>query len=183
MIRSKKVLVLGVIQEISMFFKSKKIFSVSKTPSVSSSKVKNIEEELPQRKESICGNRAIDVYPYLVVLLLRCYAMPCVCEGSSLALYEKYEKKKRLSSLLYFKCSTTSCRYICEFFTSVNRDFGINQRFVTIVGYAITWPWLCYEKLNTLMNISKPVTVNNYKKTVSKIIDVVNFVDVVYQRY
>ena len=31
------------------------------------------------------------------------------------------------------------------------------------------------------MNISKPVTVKNYKKTVSKIIDAVNVVDVVYQ--
>ena len=44
-------------------------------------------------------------------------------------------------------------------------------------GYART------EKFNTLMNIPKPVTVNNYNKIVSKIIDVANFVDVVYQRY
>ena len=39
------------------------------------------------------------------------------------------------------------------------------------------------EKFNSLMDIPKPMTVNNYKKTVSKIMDVVNFVDVVYQRY
>ena len=32
------------------------------------------------------------------------------------------------------------------------------------------------EKFNTLMNIPKPMTVNNYNITVSKIIDVVNFV-------
>ena len=38
-------------------------------------------------------------------------------------------------------------------------------------------------KKNTLMNIPKPMTVKNYNKTVSKIIDVVNVVDVVYQRY
>ena len=44
-------------------------------------------------------------------------------------------------------------------------------------GYAGT------EKFHTLMNIPKPMTVNNYSKTVSKIIDVVNFEDVVYQRY
>ena len=31
------------------------------------------------------------------------------------------------------------------------------------------------------MNISKPVTVKNYNKTVSKIIDAENVVDVVYQ--
>lgn len=32
------------------------------------------------------------------------------------------------------------------------------------------------------MNISKPVTVKNYNKTVSKIIDAVNVVDVVYHK-
>ena len=37
-------------------------------------------------------------------------------------------------------------------------------------GYAGT------EKFNTLINIPKPMTVSNYNKTVSKIIDVVNFV-------
>ena len=39
------------------------------------------------------------------------------------------------------------------------------------------------EKFHTLMNIPKPMTVKNYNKTVSKIIDAVNVVDVVYQRY
>ena len=39
------------------------------------------------------------------------------------------------------------------------------------------------EKLSTLTNIPKPMSVNNYNKTVSKTINVVNFVDVVYQRY
>ena len=61
MIWSRKVLVLGVIQQISILSKSNKMFSISQTPPVSSSKVENIEEELPQRKESICGNWVIDV--------------------------------------------------------------------------------------------------------------------------
>ena len=39
------------------------------------------------------------------------------------------------------------------------------------------------EKFNSLMDIPKPMTVNNYKKTVSKIMGVVNLVDAVYQRY
>ena len=39
------------------------------------------------------------------------------------------------------------------------------------------------EKLNTLMNIPKPMTVKYYSKTVLKIIDAVNVVDVVYHRY
>ena len=92
-------------------------------------------------------------------------------------------KETRLSSLFYLKCSTSSCRYICEFFSSakINGGFGINQQIVLQSldhGYAGT------EKHNTLMNIPKPITVNNYNKIVSKIIDVViDVVDVVYQRY
>ena len=82
--------------------------------------------------------------------------------------------------MLYLKCSTSSCRYISEFFTSakVNRGFGINQRIVTRSlghGYAGT------EKFNTLMNTPKPMTIDN--KTVSTILGVANFVDVVYHGY
>ena len=84
---------------------------------------------------------------------------------SSLTLYEKYEKKQGLSSLLYLKCSTNSCRYISEFFTSakVNRGFEINQQIVYTMqslghGYAST------KKFNTLMNIPKPMAV----KTITK---------------
>ena len=91
-------------------------------------------------------------------------------------------RKKGLSSLLYLKCSTSSCRYICGFLTSakVNRGFEINQRiFMQSLGHGYAGT----EKFNTLINIPKPMTVNNYNKTVSKIIDVVNFEDVVYQRY
>ena len=54
----------GGINPVTVTFcKSNKTFSVSQTPSVSSSKVENREEELPKRKESICGNCVIDVYP------------------------------------------------------------------------------------------------------------------------
>ena len=55
-----------------------------------------------------------------------------MCEWSSLALSERYEKKQGLSPLFYIKCSTSSCRYIREFFTSakVNRGFEINQRII-----------------------------------------------------
>ena len=76
--------------------------------------------------------------------------------------------------MLYLKCSTSSCRYIREFFTSakVSRAFEINQRIVYTMrshghGYA------GIKKLNTLINIPKPVTVKNYNKTISKVIDVV----------
>ena len=40
---------------------SNETFSVSQTPSLSSYKVEDIEEESPKRKEHISGNRIIDV--------------------------------------------------------------------------------------------------------------------------
>ena len=85
-------------------------------------------------------------------------------------------------SLSYSKCFTSSCRYICEFFTSakVNTGFGINQRIV-VRSFG-----RCYaetDKFNTLIKIPKTMAGNNYYKKVSKIIDRVNFADVVYQRY
>ena len=51
--------------------------------------------------------------------------------------------------------------------------FGVNQRIaMQSLGHGNAGT----EKFNTLMNIPKPMTVNNYNITVSKIIDVVNFV-------
>ena len=43
------------------FATSNETFSVSQTPSLSSSKVEDIEEESPKRKESISGNHITDV--------------------------------------------------------------------------------------------------------------------------
>ena len=40
-----------------------------------------------------------------------------------------------------------------------------------------------FENFNILINITNPMTVKNDKKTVSKLIDALNIVDVVYQRY
>ena len=111
-----------------------------------------------------------------------CYDALCMWVQSTSSSWKIWEKKGWLSSLLYLKCPTSSCRYVSEFFTlaKINRGFGINQQIVMRSlghGYAGT------EKFNTLMNIPKPMTINIYNKTVSKISDVANFVDVVYQRY
>ena len=52
----------GITPATAMFAKSNKMFSASQTPSVSSSKVEDIEEELlPKTKEITCGNLVIDV--------------------------------------------------------------------------------------------------------------------------
>ena len=67
------------------FTTSNEKFSVSKTPSLSSSKVEDIEEESSKRKEKIAGNRIIDVKILLVVFLVRCYVLNvCVQFISSL---------------------------------------------------------------------------------------------------
>ena len=46
----------GITLATATLAKSNNTFSVSQTPSVSSSKVEDIEEDLPKRKESISGN-------------------------------------------------------------------------------------------------------------------------------
>ena len=40
-----------------------------------------------------------------------------------------------------------------------------------------------FEKFNILMNITNPMTVKNCNKTVSKLQDALNIVDVFYQSY
>ena len=91
-------------------------------------------------------------------------------EQRSLVFGERHEKKQRLASLLYIRCSTRNCKYIHEFFTSakVSKCFELNQRIVHTMrslgdGYA------GIEKFNTLMNIPKLMTVKSYIKTVSRI--------------
>ena len=163
----------GRITATATFVSSNKTFSVSQTSSVSSSKVEDIEEESPKRKESISGNRIIDVN----ILGGIFGEMLCpMCECSSLALYERYEKKQGPSSLLYLKCSTSKCsEMVNSSLLQVPRDFEINQRIVYTMrslghGYA------GIEKFNTLMNIPKPITVKNYNKIAAKIIDIVKII-------
>ena len=89
----------------------------------------------------------------------------CKCE---LNLRETFLKKKGLASCLLLTCKT--CRYCKEFYTSVSRDnyFDINVRTVYSMracgqGYA------GLEKLTALMNLSKPMTGNNYDKIVNRL--------------
>ena len=54
---------------------SNETFSVSQKPSLSSSKLEDMEEDTPKRKENISGNHIIDVNIILVVFLVRCYVL------------------------------------------------------------------------------------------------------------
>ena len=105
----------GSTTATATFATSNETFSVFQTPPVSSSKVEDIEEESPKWKERISGNRIIDVDILSSIFGEMLYPM---CEESTFALYKRYEKKQGLSSLLHLKSSTSSCRYIREFFTS-----------------------------------------------------------------
>ena len=79
----------------------------------------------------------------------------------SLALYERFVRKQKLSPLLYLKCSTSSCRY------SRIRHFSKSTELLKLInnclhshymqssvdhGYAVI------QKFNTLMNIPKRMT-------------------------
>ena len=55
----------------AMFATSNETFSVSQTPSLSSSKVEDIEEESPKRKESISGDHT----NVNILLGVRCYVL------------------------------------------------------------------------------------------------------------
>ena len=79
--------------------------------------MEHIEEESSKRKEGVSGNRIFDVRTFSGIFV----EMLCpteMFECSSLAIYERFDRKQGLSSLLYLKCSTCSWRYIQEFFTS-----------------------------------------------------------------
>ena len=110
------------------FATSNETFTVSQTPSISPSKA--------ERKSFW----ELYYWCYTFSSLVRCYVLN-VCECSSLAFYERFERKQGLSSLLYLKCSTSICRYIQEFFTSAKiiRGFEIIQQIV----YSVSWPRLC----------------------------------------
>ena len=79
--------------------------------------MEDIEEESPKRKESVSENRIFDVRTFSGIFV----EMLCpteMFECSSLAIYERFERKQGQSSLLNLKCSTSSWRCIQEFFTS-----------------------------------------------------------------
>ena len=81
-------------------------------------------------------------------------------ECSSLALYERFERKQGLSSLLYLKCSTSSCRYIQEFFTSAKvQRFLIKQQIVYTMQSSVGQGYAGIQNFNTQMKIRKQVIV------------------------
>ena len=120
------------------FATSNETFSVSQTPSLSWSKVEDIEEESPKRKESISGNRIIDVNILLVVFLVRCSVLNVWVQFIS-SLWKIWEKT---STIIIVVLKMLSCKN--SLLQQKYRGFEINQQ--TVWHYAIvSWPWLCWN--------------------------------------
>ena len=116
------------------FVRSNKLLSFSQTPKVSLSKVEIIEEESPPKE----WKRVWELY------ILSDIFIEILCpkyELNPLALWERYEKKRGLSSLLRLKCSTSSYSHICESVTSKNYLY-----------YVVTWPWLWWYRATYYTN-------------------------------
>ena len=79
-------------------------------------------------------------------------------ECSSLALYEKFERKQGLSSLLNLKCFTSSCKYIQEI-------FKINQQIVYTMRSSVGH--MAMVEFKNLIN-GKRVTVKTITKKFKK---------------
>ena len=90
------------------FATSNETFSVSQTPSLSSSKVEDIEEESSKRKEKISGNRIIDVKILLVVFLVRCYVLNVWVQFIS-SLWKIWEKTRTFIIGPFQKKSKQGC--------------------------------------------------------------------------
>ena len=106
------------------------------------------------------------------------------------AVHQLFMKDLRENSLLlYLKCSTSSCRYVQEFFTSASKSAEvlklINKFSITLHYAIISWSWLCWNfKIQYSNEYSKTNDCKIDNKKVFKMIDAANVVDInVYQRY
>ena len=131
---NQKVAIWNITKEVvvltatAMFAISNETFSVPKTSSLPSSKVKDIEEESPQRKWSISGNRVIDVHILLVVFLVRCYILDVWVQFSS-SFWKIWERTrtiiivvfKILHHLLQIYSRIIHFSKITEVFKSINK--------------------------------------------------------------
>ena len=106
------------------------------------------------------------------------------------AVHQLFMKDLRENSLLlYLKYSTSSCRYVQEFFTSASKSTEalklINKFSITLLYAIISWSWLCWNfKIQYSNEYSKTNDCKIDNKKVFKMIDAANVVDInVYQRY
>ena len=87
-------------------------------------------------------------------------------ECTSLALYERFESKQGLSSLLYLKCCTNI--FHNSSLQQTYRGFKINQKIVYTMWSLVGHGYAGIQKFNTLMNIPKRVTVKTITKKFKK---------------
>ena len=140
---------------------------------VSERKVETIENSEPTFDErSITGNRIVDMELFAAVI----HMLGCLfCKNTSITLREGYEKKKGLASFLTVKCR--SCDFCTDFYTSrlYDNTFDINTRAaysMRVIGQGYSG----LETLMSLMNFSKPVTANNYDKSIRRLVKTIKAV-------
>ena len=150
--------------------KEKEPDAVPSTPkkTVTQKKVEDIITNTPKQSDlNITGYRLLDVE-----ILSSVFAeLPCPeCKVNDLKIHEKMVDKKGLASLLFIKCSGR-CGYEKEFRTSKQsgKFFDVNTRLVYAMR-AIGQGYSSIEKFTALMNLPKPMTSNNYDKTVSSLL-------------
>ena len=151
------------------FTTSNETFSVSKTPSLSSSKVEDIEEESPNRKESISGNRIIDVNILLVVFLMRYMFCPkCLS-----AVHQLFMKDLRENKDYHHCCIWNALPVSADIFKNSSlqqkcRGFQINQQIVHTMGSSVSHGYAGIQKFNTPPNIPKQMTIKTITKKSKK---------------
>ena len=114
--------------------------------------------------ESISGYRIIDLE--ILSIVFTTFLCPS-CDKQKLKLSENGSKKKGLASLLYVQCK--ACNFIHEFYTSsasAHQSYDVNKRVVYVMG-ACGQGHAGLETFTSLMNLPKPMTINNYDKIVS----------------
>jgi len=142
--------------------------------SASAKKIKNISSSRPLMSSRLTtGYRFIDLEILnSVVSTLRCPE----CMSLELILSEKENKRKGLASCLYIDCFI--CNYSKEFYSSTfnkQKSYDINTRAVYAMrscgqGYS------GFSRFVSLMDMPKPMTINNYNKIVSKLTNAVKCV-------
>ena len=132
--------------------------NLSNTCTASEKKVENIQATLtPANKEQITGYRLVDME--ILALIFSELGCPECCKC--------LKKKGRASYLLLTR---KNCGHSKEFYTSVSNDNSFDINVTTAYSMrSCGQGYVGLEKLKALMNLPKPMTANNYDKTVNRL--------------
>ena len=138
------------------------------TRTASSKKVEPIISQTPKETDPVSGYRFVDM-EILSSVFAEVSSCP-VCLKPGLSLCDRVSKKKGFSSLLYLKCTSLSCQYMKEFYTSdqSTRSFDVNKRLIYTMR-TLGHGHKGITKFASLMNMPRPMTFKNYDSLKQKI--------------